>query len=134
MDSFISHEKNAYPQSLETHKLCILAPTLPPPLSLLFSVGLPMRLCSPPPIPHIVSPNCRNSQTNQIHLPSLRLQFLRFCTADFPFLELPLACVVRFCRLINIIPRSDGGDAGETCVKKLLWAWLWRRFLPAVIV
>lgn len=80
-----------------------------------------MPLRSPPPIPNVIRPHSRDPQTDQIHLSSLRLQFLRFCTAYFPILELLLPCAVRFCRLIDVVCGSNGGDAGKTCVKDLLW-------------
>lgn len=95
---------------------------------------LPMSLRPPPPIPDIISPNSRDPQTNQIHLPRFRLQLLRFRTANVAVLELPLACVVRLCGLIDVVCGGDGGDAGETCVKDLLWGWLWQRFLLSVVV
>ena len=93
-----------------------------------------MPLRSLPPILNIIRPHSRDPQTNQIHLPSLHLQFLRFRTGYFALLELPLACVVRFGGLIDVVCGGESGDAGETCVKNLLGGWLWLRFLFAVLV
>ena len=89
-------EKNACTKSLTTYKLNIPVSTLPSLLSLPCPVFLPVPFRSPPPISDIIRPYSRNSQTNQIPLDSLRLQFLRFCITEFPFLEILLACVVCF--------------------------------------
>ena len=92
-----------------------------------------MTFRSPPPIPDIVSPHSCNSQTDQIHFPMLRLQSLCFLAADFTLLELPLACMVRLCGLIDTVCGGNGSDASETCVEDLLWGWLRLRFLSALV-
>lgn len=35
---------------------------------------------------------------------------------------------------IDVVCGGNGGDAGETGVKDLLWRWFWLRFLSAVVV
>lgn len=93
-----------------------------------------MPLRSPPPVSNIVRTHSRDPQTNQVHLPSLHLPFLRFCTGYLPLLKLFLASVVRFCGLIDIVCGGNGGDTGKTCVKYFLWGWFLLRFLAAVVV
>ena len=93
-----------------------------------------MPLRSPPPIPNIIRPYSRNSQTDQIHLSSLCLQFLRFCNAEVTLFELFLARVMRLGGLIDPICGGKSGDTGETGVKNLLWRWLWLRFLSVFVV
>lgn len=134
IDLLMAHEKDAYTHSRGTNTLITLTPDLPPFSSLPFSMCLPMPLRSPPPVPDIIRPHRRNPQTDKVHLPSLRLQFLRFRATDFALVELPLARVVRLCGLIDVVCRSEGGDAGETCVKYVLWGWLRLRILLSAVV
>ena len=122
------------PKHHETHTHSALARNLPPLPCLPFPMCLPMTFRSPPPIPDIVRPHSRNSQTDQIHFSMLRLQSLCFRTADLSLLELPLACVVRLCGLIDTVCGGNGGDASETCVEDLLWGWLRLRFLSALVI
>ena len=95
---------------------------------------LPVAFRSLPPIPNIIRPHSRNSQTDQIHFSMFRLQPLCFRNADFSLLELPLPCMVRLCGLIDTVCGCNGGDASETRVEDLLRRWLRLRFLSALVV